>query len=48
MERLDALKKGGKSARQRKRVATTAESEDETEEICGDAAEVAPRRKEST
>jgi hypothetical protein len=27
---LDALKKGGKRARQRNRVVTTAESEDET------------------
>ena len=48
VERLDALKKGGKRARQRKRVATTAESEDDTEERCGGAAEVVPRRKEST
>lgn len=47
VERLDALKKGGKRARQRKRVATTAESEDQKEERCG-GAEVVPRRKEST
>jgi hypothetical protein len=49
VERLDDLKKGGKRARQRNRVVTTAESEDETEKRCGGgAAEVIPRMKEST
>ena len=45
VERLDALRKGGKKARQRKRVIATAEPEEETEGGLGMAV---PRRKEIT
>lgn len=42
---MDALRKGGKRARQRKRVIETAEPEEETE---GGLGEAVPRRKEIT